>query len=116
MQHGARLRLSSYSATLRVRLENEPGAFGRVATAVGEAGGLLGSIDLVRVETDHKVRDVTIMATDEGHIERVVAAVRSLAGWTWRGVSDRTFLAHLGGKLRGRGLMPASRSSRAGHR
>jgi malate dehydrogenase (oxaloacetate-decarboxylating) len=90
---------ASFSATLRVRLENEPGAFGRVATAVGEAGALLGSIDLVRVEEDYKVRDVTIMATDEGHIERVVAAVRSLAGVEVEAVSDRTFLAHLGGKL-----------------
>jgi malate dehydrogenase (oxaloacetate-decarboxylating) len=90
---------ASFSATLRVRLMNEPGAFGRVATAVGEEGALLGSIDLVRVEEDYKVRDVTIMAADEGHIERVVAAVRSLAGVEVEAVSDRTFLAHLGGKL-----------------
>jgi malate dehydrogenase (oxaloacetate-decarboxylating) len=90
---------ASFSATLRVRLVNEPGSFGRVATAVGETGALLGSIDLVRVEKDHKVRDVTIMAADEEHIKRVVAAVRSVAGVEVEAVSDRTFLAHLGGKL-----------------
>jgi malate dehydrogenase (oxaloacetate-decarboxylating) len=90
---------ASFSAILRVRLVNEPGAFGRVATAIGEEGASLGSIDLVRVEKDHKVRDIAILAQDEGHIERVAAAVRALAGVEVEAVSDRTFLMHLGGKL-----------------
>jgi malate dehydrogenase (oxaloacetate-decarboxylating) len=97
---------ASFSAILRVRLVNEPGAFGRVATAIGEAGAELGSIDLVRVEEDYKVRDVAILAEDEGHIERVVAAVRGLAGVKVEAVSDRTFLVHLGGKLEIRSRVP----------
>src|SRR3954471_11687047 len=90
---------ASYSAILRIRLIDEPGTFARVATAIGDAGASLRSIDLVRVETGHKVRDVAILAEDEEHIERVAAAVRALPGVEVEAVSDRTFLMHLGGKL-----------------
>jgi malate dehydrogenase (oxaloacetate-decarboxylating) len=90
---------ASFSAILRVRLADEPGTFARVATAIGEAGAQLGAIDLVRVEPGHKVRDITILAGDEDHIERVADAVRAVPGADVEAVSDRTFLSHLGGKL-----------------
>ena len=90
---------ASFSATLRVHLENQPGSFARLAAAIGDAGGLLGAIDLVRVERGKKVRDVTVLADDEGHIHRIVDAVRALPGIEVEHVSDRTFLLHLGGKL-----------------
>ena len=90
---------ASFSATLRVHLDNDPGAFARLAAAIGEADGLLGAIDLVRVEQGKKVRDVTVQATDESHIAQIVNAVRALEGVEVEHVSDRTFLLHLGGKL-----------------
>jgi malate dehydrogenase (oxaloacetate-decarboxylating) len=91
---------ASFSATIRVRLEDRPGSFARLATAIGEAGGLLGAIDLVRVDGAAKVRDVTVAAGDAAHIERIVEAVREVDGVEVDHVSDRTFLLHLGGKLR----------------
>ncbi len=91
---------ASYSVTLRVHLDDSPGAFAALATAIGDAGGSLGAIDLVRVEDGRKVRDIVVMATDDGHAARVVAAVRALCGITVEHASDRTFLMHLGGKLR----------------
>jgi malate dehydrogenase (oxaloacetate-decarboxylating) len=90
---------ASFSATLRVHLDNRPGSFARLASAIGEAGGLLGAIDLVRVERGKKVRDVTVLADDEAHIGRIVKAVRAAEGIEVEHVSDRTFLLHLGGKL-----------------
>ena len=39
---------ASYSVTLRCAITNVPGAFARVATAIGAAGGDLGAIDIVR--------------------------------------------------------------------
>jgi malate dehydrogenase (oxaloacetate-decarboxylating) len=50
---------ASYSITMRVRLRQRPGAFARVAGAIGETGSILGAIDLVRVERGEVVRDVT---------------------------------------------------------
>jgi malate dehydrogenase (oxaloacetate-decarboxylating) len=84
---------------MRVRLENHPGSFAALAEAIGDAGGLLGAIDLVRVGRGHKVRDVTFLATDAAHVERILGAVRHVPGIEVEHVSDRTFLAHLGGKL-----------------
>ena len=90
---------ASFSATLRVCLVDRPGSFAALARAIADAGGSLGAIDLVRVEKGHKVRDVTVLATDAAHIERIVAAVRAAEGIEVEHVSDRTFLLHLGGKL-----------------
>src|SRR5213592_4382355 len=90
---------ASFSATLRVHLDDRPGAFADLARAIGDAGGNLGAIDLVRVESGMKVRDVTVDAASADHIESIVAAVRTLAGVEVEHVSDRTFLLHLGCKI-----------------
>ena len=90
---------ASFSATIRVRIENHPGAFARLAAAVGEAEGLLGAIDLVRVERDTKIRDVTVLAADDHHLSSIIDRVRAVEGVEVVNVSDRTFLLHLGGKI-----------------
>ena len=70
---------ASFSATLRVRLSDSPGSFARVANAIGDAGGSLGAIDLVRVDRREKVRDVTVQASSDEHLESIVAPS---AAWT----------------------------------
>jgi malate dehydrogenase (oxaloacetate-decarboxylating) len=90
---------ASFSATLRVRLENQPGTFARLAETIGEAGGLLGAIDLVRVEAGTKTRDVTVLAGNAEHLDRIAEAVQQIPGIEVVNVSDRTFLMHLGGKI-----------------
>src|SRR5439155_1377320 len=65
---------ASFSATLRVHLDDRPGAFADLAHAIGDAGGNLGAIDLVRVESGKKVRDVTVDAASADHIESIGAA------------------------------------------
>jgi malate dehydrogenase (oxaloacetate-decarboxylating) len=90
---------ASFSATLRVHLDDRPGAFADVARAIADAGGSLGAIDLVRVEQGKKVRDVTVDAASNDHIEQIVAAVHALHGVEVEHVSDRVFLLHLGGKI-----------------
>src|SRR3990172_7408148 len=97
---------ASFSATLRVRLSDAPGSFARLAQAIGEAGGSLGAIDLVRVEGHTKVRDVTVDASDAEHLERIVETARGLDGVEVERVSDRTFLLHLGGKIEMHGKAP----------
>ena len=84
---------------MRVRLDDRPGSFADLARAIADAGGLLDAIDLVRVEGGSKVRDVSVLATDAAHADRIVAACRSVAGVQVEYVSHRTFLMHLGGKI-----------------
>ena len=90
---------ASFSATLRVHLRNQPGSFATLAAAIAREGGLLDAIDLVRVGTEEKVRDVTVLAGGAAHLDRIIAAVSELDGVDVEHVSDRTFLLHLGGKL-----------------
>jgi malate dehydrogenase (oxaloacetate-decarboxylating) len=90
---------ASFSVTLRVRLVDSPGAFADLARAIADAGGLLGAIDLVRVEPGAKIRDVTVLATDAQHADAIVDACRGVAGIDVEHASDRTFLLHLGGKI-----------------
>ena len=97
---------ASFSATIRVRLSNAPGSFARLAQAIGDAGGSFGAIDLVRVDKDTKIRDVTVEAADADHLARIVESVRRTDGVEVERVSDRTFLMHLGGKIEMRSKIP----------
>jgi malate dehydrogenase (oxaloacetate-decarboxylating) len=97
---------ASYSITMRLRQRQQPGAFARVAAAIGETGAILGAIDLVRSESGEVVRDVTVACVDAAHAEAVEQAVGSLDGVTVDRVSDRTFLMHLGGKIEVNGKIP----------
>jgi len=97
---------ASYSITLRVRIPQRPGSFARVAQAIGNAGAILGGIDLVRVDGHTVVRDITFLCADAAHGEAVVNAVRGLDQVHVDSVSDRTFLLHVGGKIEVRGKVP----------
>jgi malate dehydrogenase (oxaloacetate-decarboxylating) len=97
---------ASYSATLRVHLDDEPGAFAALAGAIAAVGGNLDAIDLVRVEGAKKVRDIVVLATDAEHAARIVSAVQALPGVMVEHASDRTFLMHLGGKMEVRATIP----------
>ncbi|HKZ56159.1 MAG TPA: NAD-dependent malic enzyme, partial [Thermodesulfovibrionales bacterium] len=55
----------SYSITIRLEIESRIGMFAQIATAISQAGGDLGSIDIVRVEKGKIVRDITVNARDE---------------------------------------------------
>jgi len=89
----------SYSVTIRAQILNQPGMFAKVAEAIGQAGGILGSIDLVSTARDHKVRDIVVFASSEEQEAAVVAAVQAVPDIEVMQVHDRTTDAHLGGKL-----------------
>ena len=101
---------ASYGITMRVRQRQRPGAFARVAGAIGETGAILGAIDLVRADEREVVRDVTVACVDAAHAEAVAEAVGKLDGVTVERVSDRTFLMHLGGKIEVNGKSPGQDS------
>ncbi|MHB8731153.1 MAG: malic enzyme-like NAD(P)-binding protein [bacterium] len=85
--------------TIRLELGDRPGTLGRATGAIGGIGGNIGAIDLVRVGRGVLVRDVTIACRDEAHGQAIVARLRAIDGVRVLAVSDRTFLAHLGGKI-----------------
>ncbi len=90
---------ASYSITVRLTADGDPASVGRIATAVGNAGGAVTAIDVVESRPDGLTVDVTCSAADAEHSEEVVAALDAVDHVHVRKVSDRTFLLHLGGKL-----------------
>ncbi len=90
---------ASYSFTMRLHMPQHGSAFARIARTIADADAMLGAIDLVRVESQEVVRDVTVACIDAEHAEAVVRAVRGLEGVRVDSVSDRTFLMHKGGKI-----------------
>src|ERR687893_1137427 len=92
--------------TLRVECPNRAGSLGRVLTAIGGAEGMIGAVDIVRMQDARSVRDLTVNARNSKHGRRIVEAVEALPETHVANISDRTFLMHLGGKIEVRSKMP----------
>lgn len=89
----------AYSITIRLRYGDLPGGLGKITSAIGDAGGSIGAIDIVNSVDGAITRDITVQATNVEHGEQIVERVRALEGVEVANVSDRTFLMHLGGKI-----------------
>jgi malate dehydrogenase (oxaloacetate-decarboxylating) len=90
---------AQYSLTIRVEIAHRPGMLGRVATAIGEAGGTIGAVDLVSVDGEHTVRDITVATGSQADWDKIVDALRNVDGARVVDTTDRTFLMHVGGKI-----------------
>jgi malate dehydrogenase (oxaloacetate-decarboxylating) len=97
---------ASYSITVRLLADPDPAVVGRIATAVGAAGGVVTAIDVAESRHDRLTVDVTCSAVNGEHAEEVVAGLREVDGVAVHKVSDRTFLLHLGGKLETQSKVP----------
>jgi malate dehydrogenase (oxaloacetate-decarboxylating) len=97
---------AAYSIRVRVRLDNRPGTLGRLAAAIGDAGGNITAIGGFDVRGAHLDEDVVVNCSSEDHIERVTAAVRAVDGVEVLEVADRTFEMHVGGKIEVLARMP----------
>ncbi len=90
---------AAFSIRLRVRLDNRPGTLGRLATAIGEAGGNITALGGFDVRGSHLDEDLIVNCSSEEHIVRVTDAVRAIEGVEIIEAADRTFEMHAGGKI-----------------
>src|SRR3954447_12832724 len=97
---------AQYSIILRVEIDHRPGMLGRVATAIGDAGGSIGAVDLVALEGGHTLRDITIETAGEDHARQIGEAVDAVDGAKLVDITDRTFQMHVGGKIEQRNKHP----------
>jgi malate dehydrogenase (oxaloacetate-decarboxylating) len=99
LAHMAITPSAQYSLTLRVEIDHRPGMLGRVASAIGGAGGMIGAVDLVQTDGEHTIRDITVATGSESDWPLLTAAVEEVDGARVLDTTDRTFLLHLGGKI-----------------
>jgi malate dehydrogenase (oxaloacetate-decarboxylating) len=97
---------AQYSLTLRVEIDHRPGMLGKVASAIGGAGGTIGAVDLVQVEGPHTIRDITVETADAVDWPHLTDAVNAVPGVRVLDMTDRTFMLHIGGKIEVRNKSP----------
>jgi malate dehydrogenase (oxaloacetate-decarboxylating) len=90
---------ASFAFTARCRIVNRPGMLGQLTSAIGSVGGDIRALDIVRVEGNGIVRDITVLAADADHAQMLIQRMSTVPGVEVLEYSDRTFLAHLGGKI-----------------
>ena len=90
---------SQYAITLRIEYPRAAGRIAKIASAIGDQGGVIGAIDLVQIRGSRSVRDYTVECASTEHARRIIEAVRGMEDLKLESVSDDTFLMHLGGKL-----------------
>ena len=90
----------SSSITVRMEVQARPTAVSELTTAIEQVGGIVTALD-VRTSGHGRIGvDVTCATRGEEHAGQIVEVLRGLEGVTVERVSDRTFLMHLGGKLK----------------
>ncbi len=92
-------KLGSMRLILRLEIQNAGAIFSYIATAIGATGGDILAVDLIQSRKDVVIRDITVGVGDREHGDRVIQAIGALPGVKIINVSDRIFLAHLGGKI-----------------
>ena len=85
--------------TLRVLLQRVPGTLGKLTSALGAAGALVDTIDIIENTGDVIVRQIQIETRGEEHGRHVVEAVKSVSDVELLSVTDRVFDRHRGGKI-----------------
>ena len=99
---------SNYSLTIRANIPAQVGMLGKVMGAIGDAGGQVGGVDIVRSGKDSITRDITVYVRDDEHGVAVTRALGGVEGVTVESSTDRVFLTHLGGKIGMENRMPVA--------
>jgi malate dehydrogenase (oxaloacetate-decarboxylating) len=99
---------AAFSIRIRVRLENRPGQLGKLAVAIGDAGGNIAGLEGFEAKAAHLDEDVVVNCTSEAHQQEVLEAIRALEpeGIELMSWEDRTFAMHQGGKIEVLALSP----------
>lgn len=90
---------ANHSLTIRATLPARVGMLGSVLAAIGEAGGEVGGVDIVRSGKETVTRDIAVRARDDAHGAAIAEAVGGIEGVVVESSVDRVFLAHAGGMV-----------------
>ncbi|HWQ91532.1 MAG TPA: malic enzyme-like NAD(P)-binding protein, partial [Clostridia bacterium] len=91
--------LTGHNFTLQLTYPHQSGMFERIARAIGEHGGDLSNVNMVRPSARLMKGGLSIRARSEAHVAEIVSAVRQLRQVQVVEVSDPVFQIHQGGKI-----------------
>ena len=88
-----------YSITMRLEAPAKPTTVSELTSVIEASGGSVTALDVNHSDAERVRVDLTCATRNSEHGEQIVEQLRAIEGVTIGKVSDRTFLAHLGGKL-----------------
>ncbi len=88
------------SVTVRLTIPARATAVSELTGVIEAAGGVVTGLDVTASGATRVRIDLTMLTRDVDHAEAIVEQMRGVDGAEIGRVSDRTFLLHLGGKLR----------------
>ncbi|QST00040.1 NAD-dependent malic enzyme [Pontibacillus sp. ALD_SL1] len=90
---------ASMSFILRLKIDKRTASFGKIATVISSSGGDLVAIDVIKENKQTTVRDLSINVDQKDAQNLIINKLRKLEGISIQHTTDRTFLAHSGGKI-----------------
>lgn len=93
-------KLGGKSVIYRLEMSQDRIQFGELVSKIAQAGGNVVGMDMAGSSAGHIIRDLTINTEDAESVEHITSVIRDTNGVRLVHVSDRTFLLHLGGKLK----------------
>ena len=92
--------------TVRVRNVNKSGTLARLLASIADLGASVGSIEMLTETAQAVVRDITVYADDEEHMDHVIETMRVNEGTRVLEVRDEVLQVHQKGKIAIRSRYP----------
>jgi malate dehydrogenase (oxaloacetate-decarboxylating) len=92
--------------TVRVRNIQKPGTLARLLASIADMGASVGSIEMLTETAQSIVRDITVYADDEEHMDHVIETMRVNEGTRVLEVRDDVLQVHQKGKIAIRSRFP----------
>ncbi len=92
--------------TVRVRNDQSLGILARLLSAISDAGGSVGGIQMLNETSHHVTRDITVYAEDEDQMAQVLDAMRANEGTRIVAIRDEVLELHQKGKIAIRSRFP----------
>jgi malate dehydrogenase (oxaloacetate-decarboxylating) len=92
--------------TVRVRNVNKSGTLARLLAAIADMGASVGTIEMLTETAQAVVRDITVYADDEEHMDHVIETMRVNEGTRVLEVRDEVLQVHQKGKIAIRSRFP----------
>ncbi len=99
---------ATYTFSFQAQYPNKPGMLAQIATAIGECGGNIGDIDVIKSTGAAIVREISVSARDSEHAQEIVDHVKAIKSVSIKNVADRIYLSHKGGKIEIRNKVPVA--------
>lgn len=85
--------------TLRCKVSDKPGMLGKLITTIGQAGAHVGTINVTGIDSQNKLRDITIYCRDKEHLKDILDMANKCEGIEVINTKDEVLEIHRRGTV-----------------